>query len=67
MAADASHKPLGIEIALVTDSVAEAHLRAISAGAVSLKEPIQKPWGQIVSYVQCPDGTLVELCSPISA
>lgn len=66
VAADDSHKPLGIEIALVTHSVEEAHSRAISAGAISLKEPMQKPWGQTVSYVQCPDGTLVELCSPIS-
>ena len=64
---DAVDKPLGIEIALVTDSVAEAHSRAISSGALSLKEPMQKPWGQMVSYVQCPDGTLVELCSPISS
>jgi lactoylglutathione lyase len=67
MAADDSHMPLGIEIALVTNSVAETHSRAISLGAISLKQPTQKPWGQIVSYVQCPDGTLVELCSPISA
>ena len=67
MAADASQLPLGIEIALVTNAVAEAHSRAITAGAKSLKEPMQKPWGQMVSYVQCPDGTLVELCSPISS
>lgn len=66
VAADTSPRPLGIEIALVTSSVAEAHLRAINAGAISLKEPIQKPWGQTISYVQCPDGTLVELCSPIN-
>lgn len=67
VAADASNLPLGIEIALVTDSVAQAHARAVKAGAASVKEPIQKPWGQTVSYVRCPDGTLVELCSPISA
>ena len=67
VAADASAKPLGIEIALVTDKVAEAHLRAVSAGATSLKEPMLKPWGQTVSYIKCPDGTLVELCSPVSA
>jgi len=28
-------------------------------------EPSVKPWGQTVSYVRCPDGTLVELCSPM--
>jgi catechol 2,3-dioxygenase-like lactoylglutathione lyase family enzyme len=64
----ASHSevPLGMEIALVTEDVAHAHARAISAGAVSIKEPLLKPWGQTVSYVRCPDGTLVEICSPIS-
>lgn len=65
----ASHsgEPLGMEIALVTDDVAAAHAKAIAEGAVSLKEPILKPWGQIVSYVRCPDGTLVEICSPVAS
>ena len=66
VAADASDKPLGMEIALVTESVAAAHAKAVSAGARSIKEPLLKPWGQTVLYVRCPDGTLVELCSPIS-
>lgn len=65
--ADASALPLGVEIALVTESVSAAHERAIAAGALSLKAPIVKPWGQTVSYVRCPDGTLVELCSTIAA
>ena len=67
VAADSSPQPLGVEVALVTDGVAEAHARALTAGAISLKEPMVKPWGQTVSYVRCPDGTLVELCSPIGA
>jgi len=67
VAADASSLPLGMEIALVTDAVDEAHARAVAAGAVSIKEPLVKPWGQKVSYLRCPDGTLVELCSPIPA
>lgn len=66
VAADSSPQPLGIEIALVTNSVAAAHQRAIAAGATSINEPIVKPWGQTVSYIRCPDGTLVELCSPMS-
>ncbi len=63
----ASHsgEPLGMEIALVTDDVAVAHAKAIAEGAVSIKEPALKPWGQTVSYVRCPDGTLVEICSPV--
>ena len=43
------------------------HAKAINAGAVSIKEPLLKPWGQTVSYVRCPDGTLVEICSPVMA
>lgn len=60
-----SGEPLGMEIALVTDDVAAAHTNAIAEGAVSIKEPLLKPWGQTVSYVRCPDGTLVEICSPV--
>lgn len=65
VAADSSPMPLGMEIALVTESVVDAHAKAVGAGATSIKEPVVKPWGQTVSYVRCPDGTLVELCSPM--
>lgn len=60
-----SVQPLGFEVALVTDDVAAAHAKAIAAGATELAAPKTKPWGQVVSYVRCPDGVLVELCSPI--
>jgi lactoylglutathione lyase len=63
--ADKSPQPLGVEIALVTDDVADAHRRAIEAGARELAPPVSKPWGQTVSYVRVPDGTLVELCTPV--
>lgn len=65
--ANASQKPLGMEVAFVTPSVGKAHARAVAAGAVELNAPEAKPWGQVVSYVRCPDGTLVELCSPINS
>jgi catechol 2,3-dioxygenase-like lactoylglutathione lyase family enzyme len=65
--ADTSAQPLGFEIALVTDDVPAAHAQAIAAGAHEMAAPSQKPWGQVVSYVRCPDGTLVELCTPIAA
>jgi uncharacterized glyoxalase superfamily protein PhnB len=45
-----------MEIALVTENVAEAHATAIAAGAMSIKEPLMKPWGQTISYVRCPEG-----------
>jgi len=63
--ADASSMPLGMEIALVTDDVQSAYEKAIAAGAKALKPPMAKPWGQVVAYVRCPDGLLVELCSPV--
>lgn len=65
VAASESSQPLGMEIALVTPDVAAAHAQALAAGAQELKSPEAKPWGQVVSYVRCPDGTLVEICSPV--
>ena len=65
--ADRSAQPLGFEIAFVTDDVATAHARAVAAGATELAAPQAKPWGQTVSYVRCPDGILVELCTPVTA
>lgn len=64
--ASKSPEPLGVEVAFVTEDVRAAHERALAAGAVELAAPVSKPWGQIVSYVRCPDGTLVELCTPVS-
>ena len=63
--ADASAQPLGFEIALVTGDVPAAHTRALAAGAREMAAPVAKPWGQVVSYVRCPDGVLVELCTPV--
>jgi len=63
--AHASGKPLGMEIGLVTDDVAAAHRKALEAGATELAAPTERPWGQVVSYVRCPDGALVELCTPV--
>lgn len=64
--ADQSLQPLGFELALVTDNVPSAHAQALHAGAAELAAPQVKPWGQTVSYVRCPDGVLVELCSPMA-
>lgn len=65
VAADASAQPLGMEIGLLTTDVPAAVRRAVDAGAALLKPPVAKPWGQTVAYVRAPDGTLVELCTPI--
>lgn len=66
VAADASAAPLGIEIGLTTADVPAACARAVQAGATLLAEPATKPWGQVVAYVRAPDGTLVELCTPMA-
>jgi lactoylglutathione lyase len=63
--ANESALPLGMEIALVTPDVPAAHKRALSAGAREMKAPETMPWGQTVSWLRCPDGCLVELCTPI--
>jgi catechol 2,3-dioxygenase-like lactoylglutathione lyase family enzyme len=63
--ASESPMPLGMEIALVTADVHDAHRRALQHGAAEVQAPAAKPWGQIVSYVRAPDGCLVELCSPM--
>jgi lactoylglutathione lyase len=62
-----SPQPLGMEIGLVCEDVAAAHARAVNCGALQLSAPANKPWGQVVSYLRCPDGTLVELCTPMGA
>ena len=60
-----SPRPLGMEIAFVTPDVARMHAAALAAGATELSGPATKPWGQTVSYLRCPAGTLVELCTPM--
>jgi uncharacterized glyoxalase superfamily protein PhnB len=64
--ADKSREPLGMEVGLVTKDVPAALKRAVDAGATLLSPAQQKPWGQTVAYVRCPEGTLVELCSPMT-
>ncbi len=63
VAADASERPLGMEVGFTVDDVPAAFDRAVAAGARALASPLTKPWGQTVAYVRCPDGTLVELCT----
>lgn len=53
------------EIAFITEDVEASFKTAIENGATSIKEPMTKPWGQTVSYVQDNNGFLVEICSPM--
>ena len=64
--ADLNDVPFGIELSFLTDDVRAAYNRAINAGAISIREPEEKPWGQVVSYVRSIDGTLIEIATPIT-
>ncbi len=54
------------EIGFVTEDVEYSFKRALSNGAIKIKEPQTKPWGQIVSYVQDINGFLIEICSEMN-
>ena len=58
-------KPFAIEIGFITDDVTEMVQKATTFVAVLVKEPTQKPWGQIVAYVRDLDGFLIEICTEV--
>ena len=58
-------KPFAIELGFITDNVGELVQKATSFGAILVKEPTQKPWGQIVAYVRDVDGFLIEICTEV--
>ncbi len=64
---DIHNTPFGIELGFVTKDVNAAFEKAIACGAIALKYPEEKPWGQIVGYVRAIDGTVIELCTQISS
>jgi lactoylglutathione lyase len=55
----------GGNITLVYDDVASAYDHAVQSGAVSVHEPVTKPWGQVSSYVRDHDGNLIEIASTV--
>lgn len=61
----AEARPAGFEICLVDEDVEAAYRRAVEAGADAVSEPEEKPWGQHTAYVRDPDGTLIEIASPM--
>jgi catechol 2,3-dioxygenase-like lactoylglutathione lyase family enzyme len=65
VAASPDKTPLGVEIALTTPDVPELFKRAVKAGAVTVSEPVTKPWGQTVAYLRDNSGFLVEICTPM--
>ena len=62
---DLDHPP-GIEIALVTHNIEQTVVKATKAGAMMILEPTVKPWGQTVAFLRAPDGSVIELCTPMN-
>ena len=56
--------PIGTLIALVSHDLDRDWRRAVDAGAVVVKLPEPKPWGQTAGYLQDMNGALAELCTP---
>ena len=59
-------KPCGQEIVFVVDDINSSYNKALAAGAISIVEPAEKPWGQTVAYLRGKEGTLIELCTPMN-
>lgn len=53
------------ELAFETDDVSAALARAVAAGAELVKPITEMPWGQTLAYVRAPEGTLIEICTPV--
>ena len=58
-------KPIGIEIAFVTEEIEKDFQTAINAGAIELESIQNKPWGQKVGYLKDFNGILIELCTSV--
>ena len=64
--ADDPSAPPAFEIAFETEDVPAALDRALGAGATLVQGALQMDWGQTTAYVRTPDGTLVEICTPVT-
>lgn len=61
----------GAQISLVIDesqgeTVDSCIAQALAAGAIMVKEPQVKPWGQTVAYIKDCNGFIVEICTPVN-
>lgn len=62
---NAKNTPAGIEIALISENVEATYKRAISSGAIAIKPPLQKSWGQTVAFIRDLNGIIIEICSSV--
>ncbi len=63
---DSEALPPPFEITFVTDDIQSTWKEAVDAGAIVVKEPTEKPWGQTVGYLRDINGFLVEVCTKIN-
>ena len=61
----ADAKAAGAEVAFIVPDVQAALDKAIGQGATLVTKPVDKPWGQTISYVRDLNGFLVELCTEV--
>lgn len=54
----------GSQLVFVSTNLDKDFERAVSAGAVVIKPPKPKPWGQTVGYLRDLNGYMLELCTP---
>ncbi|WP_421382829.1 VOC family protein [Bacillus salacetis] len=62
---DQKRKEQTFEIGLVTEDVKGVVEKLRAEGVAILLEPTEKPWGQVVAYVEDPDGHYIEICTPL--
>lgn len=60
-----SVRPVGVEMAFVTEKIEADFEKAIKAGATIFEGIVEKPWGQKVGYLRDNNGFLIEICTPI--
>lgn len=62
---DNKRKEQTFELGLVTEEVEMVVEKLRNEGVPILLEPVKKPWGQVVAYVEDPDGHYIEICTPL--
>jgi uncharacterized glyoxalase superfamily protein PhnB len=60
-----SARPVGVEMAFITENIEADFAKAIKAGATIFEDIVEKPWGQKVGYLRDNNGFLIEICTPI--
>lgn len=62
---DKKRKEQTFEIGFVTEEVRELVGKLRAEGVNVLLEATEKPWGQVVAYIEDPDGHYIEICTPL--